>query len=427
MPDVPIGALFAGLIVLILLSAFFSGSETALMTVNRYRLRHLADQHHRGAVRVSGLLERPDRLIGLILLGNNFVNNLASSLATVIALSLMGRAGIALAAALLTLVMLIFSEVAPKTLAVLYPEKVAFPASTILAPLLRLFYPVVWIVNLFANGLLRLIGVRLDEGTAMPLSREELRTVVKEAGALIPKRHQQMLVGILDLEKISVQDVMVPRNEIVAIDLEEDAAIVTEHLRNCRHTRTPIYRGTIDNVLGLVHARQIPRIIGPDQSADKEVLEKLLLPAYYVPFGTPLHTQLANFQRQRQRLGIIVDEYGDVQGLLTLEDILEEIVGKFTTDPQRLGRGVLTDVAGGYLVEGGANVRELNRKLRWRLPTTGPKTLNGLILEALESIPEAGTALRIGGYTIEIMQTTDHAVKTARVTPPAESRLADGK
>ncbi|MGH2398025.1 MAG: CNNM domain-containing protein, partial [bacterium] len=209
MPDVPIGALFAGLIVLLLLSAFFSGSETALMTVNRYRLRHLADQHHRGAVRVSVLLERPDRLIGLILLGNNFVNNLASSLATVIALSLMGRAGIALAAALLTLVMLIFCEVAPKTLAVLHPEKVAFPASTILAPLLRLFYPVVWIVNLFANGLLRLTGVRLDEGTAMPLSREELRTVVKEAGALIPKGHQQMLVGILDLEKVSVQDVMV--------------------------------------------------------------------------------------------------------------------------------------------------------------------------------------------------------------------------
>lgn len=424
MSDVSIGLLFAILIGLLLVSAFFSGSETALMALNRYRLRHLASEGHAGALRASALLERPDRLIGLILLGNNFVNILASSIATLIALSLWGEAGIALGAGLLTLVLLIFSEVAPKTLSALYPERVAFPASYLLGPLLWALSPIVWGVNLLANGFLRLIGVRTDEAEGMALSREELHTVVREAGALIPRRHQQMLIAILDLENVTVEDVMVPRNEILGVDMEAEAGDIANQLKACRHTRIPVYRGSIDNVVGILHVRQVPRLTGADHAVATEALERLLSEPYFVPMGTPLHVQLGNFQREKQRLGLIVDEYGYVQGLVTLEDILEEIVGKFTTDPQALSREIVPDANGSYLIDGAANLREINRSLNWQLPTSGPKTLNGLVLEALESIPERGTALRISGYTIEIVQATDHAVKMARITPPGPSRPA---
>ncbi len=421
MPDVPIGLLFAILIGLLLLSGFFSGSETALMALNRYRLRHLVSQRHPGAVRSSTLLERPDRLIGLILLGNNFVNVLASSIATLIALQLWGEAGIALAAGFLTLALLVFGEVAPKTLAALYPERVAFPASYLLGPLLRALNPIVWGVNLLANGVLRIIGVRTDDTEGMALSREELRIVVREAGALIPRRHQQMLVAVLDLEQVTVEDVMVPRSDIVGIDVGVDAGDIANQLQACRHTRVPVYCGSIDEVIGILHVRQVPRLLRGEHAVTREGLEKLLLEPYFVPMGTPLHVQIGNFQREKRRLALIVDEYGFVQGLVTLEDILEEIVGKFTTDPQSLNRDIVPDANGSYLIDGTANLREINRSLHWQLPTTGPKTLNGLVLEALENIPERGTALRIAGYTIEIVQATENAVKTARVTPPAPS------
>lgn len=392
------------------------------MALNRYRLRHLVNQRHPGALRASALLERPDRLIGLILLGNNFANVLASSIATVIGLSIWGEAGIAFGAGILTLALLVFAEVAPKTLGALYPERVAFPASYVLAPLLRVFSPIVWGVNLLANGFLRLIGIRSDEAEGMALSREELRTVVREAGALIPRRHQQMLVAILDLEQVTVEDIMVPRNEIVGIDVAADPGEITNQLRSCRHTRFPVYRDSIDNVLGILHVRQVPKLVGAEHAMITENIEKLLSEPYFVPMGTPLHVQLGNFQREKRRLGIILDEYGFVQGLVTLEDILEEIVGKFTTDPQALSREIVPQPDGSYLIDGTANLREVNRTLHWRLPTSGPKTLNGLVLEALESIPERGTALRIAGYTIEIVQATEHAVKTARITPPAARR-----
>ena len=425
MSDIPLGVLLTILVGLIALSAFFSGSETAMMALNRYRLRHLAEHKHKGAQRASALLGRPDRLIGLILIGNNFVNVLASSIATVIGLQLYGETGIAVAAGLLTLIFLIFCEVAPKTVGALHPEKVAFPSTWILGPLLKLMYPLVWTVNVLAHGVLRLFGIRARDTQGMALSREELRTVVQEAGALIPRKHQAMLFGILDLEKATVEDIMVPRNEIVGLDLDEDLDSLSERLSHWRHTRLPVYRGTLEHMLGILHVRRIPHLYGPEGKLAPELLEKVLTQPYFIPMGTPLHTQLANFQREKLRLGLVVDEYGDIHGLVTLEDILEEIVGEFTTVPQDFSRDIHPGPNGSYLVDGGAAIREINRAMRWRLPKRGAKTLNGLILELLESIPDPGTSLQINGYTIEIVQTTGQSVKTARITPPQEMKEAE--
>ncbi len=417
MDDIPIGALFAALAVLILLSAFFSGSETAMMALNRYRLKHLRDQKHKGAMRASALLEKPDRLIGLILLGNNFVNILASSIATIIAIRLYGEVGIAIAALLLTVVILIFAEVTPKTMAALRPEKIAFPVSFILKPLLKILYPLVWLVNLIANGVLKLLGISPDDDSGeMALSREELRTVVKEAGTMIPQRHQQMLFGILDLEKVTVEDIMIPRNEVIGIDLDTDHDELEDQLRSCRHTRIPIFNGNLDNIVGVMHVRKIPDLLEqPEEDRASAINEKMIEP-YYVPIGTPLHTQLNNFQREKRRIGFVVDEYGDIQGLVTLEDILEEIVGEFTTDPG-YNKDIHEQKDGTYLIDASANIRDINKSLNWTLNTEGPKTLNGLIIETLENIPETGTSLRIGDYIIEILQTTKRSVKTVRIQP----------
>jgi Mg2+/Co2+ transporter CorB len=420
--DIPLGALFGALIVCLFISAFFSASETAMMALNRYRLRHLANSNHPGAIRANTLLQRPDRLIGLILIGNNFVNIVASSIATLIGLELYGEAGIAVAAAVLTLVMLVVSEVGPKTVAALYPERIAFPSSRILAPLLILTYPIVWMINYLTNALLNLLRLTTEEKSGMALSREELRTVVKEAGALIPQRHQQMLFGILDLEKATVEDIMVPRNEIFGIDLDDDINLIGERLSNCLHTRIAVYRGSIDNLHGILHARQIHRVVTDSGDVDLTELENNLVEPYFVPIGTPLHTQLENFQRLKKRISLIVDEYGEIQGLVTLEDILEEIVGKFTTDPLVLSKDIYQEENGAYIIDGSALLREINRNLRWRLPIDGPKTLNGLILEALESIPEPGVSLRIKNYTVEILQMSGQVVKVARITPPPRTR-----
>jgi len=414
--DAPLSVLFGALLVLILLSAFFSGSETGMMSLNRYRLRHLAEKKLRGALRAQRLLERPDRLIGLILIGNNFVNILASSIATVIALRLFGEAGIAIAAGLLTLVILIFAEVAPKTVAALHPERVAFPASAVLMVLQRLLYPLVWAVNMLANGVLRVIGVSAQQAPSHSLSSEELRTVVNEAGALIPRRHQEMLLNILDLEKVTVEDIMVPRNEVVGIDLEDEWEEILEQLVHCQHTRLPVYRDSIDDVMGILHARNVLSLLGTSVF-DKEQLIGLVREPYYIPEGTALHRQLLNFQRSRRRIGLVVDEYGDIQGLVTLEDILEEIIGEFTTDVSALSRDIHPQDDGSLLVDAGVTIRELNRLEDLDLPTDGPKTLNGLVLEYLEDIPEAGTSLKLAGYPIEIVQTTGNAVKTVRILP----------
>ncbi|MDH5229541.1 MAG: HlyC/CorC family transporter, partial [Gammaproteobacteria bacterium] len=384
MNDIPLTVLFGVLIFLLILSAFFSGSETGLMTLNRYRLRHLVKTKHSGALRAAKLLDRPDRLIGLILLGNNFVNILASSLTTIIALRLGGESAIAIGAGLLTLVILIFAEVAPKTLAALNPERIAFPASYIYTPLLKLLYPLVWSVNGIANGFLRLIRVDPeDDSGEQHLSREELRTVVNEAGALIPKRHQSMLLSILDLEQVTVEDIMVPRNDIFGIDLDDDIDEIHDLIAHAQHTRLPVYKSDIDNILGFVHLRNIVHALTGEQALTKEHIMEQLRESYFIPEATPLNTQLLNFQRQERRIGLVVDEYGDIRGLVTLEDILEEIVGEFTTDPSTTISDIHPQEDGTYLVDGSANIRDLNRVMFWELPTDGPKTLNGLILEYL--------------------------------------------
>ncbi|WP_455222848.1 HlyC/CorC family transporter [Kaarinaea lacus] len=416
MNDIPLSILFGVLILLILLSAFFSGSETGLVSLNRYRLRHLSKENHHGALRASKLLDKPDRLIGLILLGNNFVNILASSIATIIALRLWGEAGIAIAAGILTLVILIFAEVAPKTLAVLHPERIAFPATLILAPLLKLLYPIVWLVNVIANGVLRLLGVSPEHRKGEQLTSDELRTVVSEAGAMIPRRHQKMLTNILDLEKVTVNDIMIPRNEIVGIDLDNEWDDIVKLLINSRHTRLPVYRSDINNVIGLIHVRNTLEVMTKPDSTKEDLLPQIRN-AYFVPENTPLNTQLLQFQRQKRRIGLVVDEYGDVQGLVTLEDILEEIVGEFTSDPSTVVKDIHKQDDGTYLIDGSASIRDLNRMMNWELPTDGPKTFNGLIIEQMEQIPEPGTSILIAGYPIEIVQTKDNAVKVAKFNP----------
>lgn len=415
MTEVPIGLLAGALVVLVLLSAGFSGSETGLMTLNRYRLRHLAKSGHRGARIAQRLLARPDRLIGLILLGNNFVNIAASSVATLIALRLGGEAYIAAATFLLTFVILIFGEVAPKTVAALYPERIAFPAAYVLTVLMRPLYPLVVAVNALANGLLRLLGVRLKTG-AHSISREELRSIVNEAGAMIPRRHQKMLVSILDLDQATVEDIMVPRTEIVGIDLDDPVEDIVEQLANTQYTRLPVYHGSIEQVQGVVHVRRLLPLITSGRFTKEELVARLREP-YFIPEGTPLHTLLLNFQRNQRRIGLVVDEYGEILGLATVEDILEEIVGEFTTDPAANTKDIQAQDDGSYLVEGSTSVRELNRVLDWQLPTDGPKTLNGVILEQLEAIPEAGVSLKIAGVPVTIIQTKGNKVKIAQVFP----------
>ena len=387
-----------------------------MMALNRYKLRHLAKQGHAGAQRTSRLLERPDRLIGLILLGNNFVNIAASSLATLIALRLLGEAGIVAAAVLLTVVILIFAEVAPKTLAALRPERIAFPAAFVLGPLMWLLYPLVALVNLVANGLLRLVGVNVSAVDSQALSSDELRTVVNEAGAMISKRFQLMLVSILDLERVTVDDIMIPRGDVIGIDLDDQRETILNAVRHSQHSRLPVYRGDIDNIVGVLHVRRLVQpLFHVEFSVD--LIERNMLEPYFIPAGTPLSTQLRNFQREQMRMGLVVDEYGDIEGLTTIEDLLEEIVGEFTTDPADFSPDVHPQTDGTFLVDGGASIRDLNRGMHWDLPTDGPRTLNGLILEYLENIPEPGTSLLLAGYPVEVVQTHGNVVRTARISP----------
>jgi Mg2+/Co2+ transporter CorB len=418
--DVPLAALFGVLVVLLLLSAFFSGSETALMSLNRYQLRHKSRAGHRGARLAELLLRRPDRLIGLILLGNNLVNFSAASLVAIISLKLGGQPAVALGTLILTLVVLIFSEAAPKTLAAIRPERLAFPAALIYYPLLKIAYPIVWLTNIAANGVLYLFGVRGGDAHSHSLTREELRTALFEATVRISRRYRSMLINILDLEKVTVDDVMVPHNEILGIDLDDKIEEIVAVIENSEHTRLPVYRDNIDNVVGMLHLRRVANI-AHRREFDKNMLEQLVTEPYYVPEGTPLSTQLVQFQKLRQRIALVVDEYGDIQGIVTLEDILEEIVGEFTTDPSAADADIVRESPNSFLVDGGTNIREMNRAMDWTLPTDGPKTLNGLIVEYLENIPKPGTGLNIEGYPIEIVETDDNKVKTARIFPHQEN------
>lgn len=414
--QIPTAALFGALLLLIALSAFFAGAETGLISLNRHRLRHLVRAGHGGARRAARLLERLDRLIGLILLGGNFVDALATALATVIALRLAGEVGVVVAAAVLACVRLVFGQVAPKTLAALYPERLAYPASYVLEPLLKVFQPVVAAVNTVTALFLRLFNVPAQASGARLLSREELRTTVAEAGSLLPCGHQKMLLSVLDLEKVTVEDIMVPRHDIVGIDLGDAWETVLEQLQGSRHTRLPVFEGSIDNVVGFVHLRHVLALQRASRLTREDFMGVVHEP-YFIPEGTPLSTQLLNFQKRKRRIGLVVDEYGDIRGLVTLDDLLEEIVGEFTTDTPAMVKEVHPQEDGTYLVEGGANIRDLNRLMSWELPADGPRTLNGLVLEYLESIPEAGTSVLIAGYPIEIIQTSASAIKTVRLDP----------
>lgn len=417
MDDISTSTLFIMLGVLILVSGYFSGSETGMMSVNRYRLRHLENEKNKGAIRVSKLLARPDRLIGLILIGNNLVNIAASAIATIIGIRLFGDVGVLYATLALTVIVLIFAEVTPKTLAALYPEKVAFPSSIILTALLKVFYPVVWVINGITNSFLALLRISPEQREEHSLSNEELKTVVNESSALIPEQDQNMLVSILDLEKVTVEDIMIPRSELVGIDINEDWKKIQKQLTQSNHTRVLLYRDNIDDVVGYIHVRDALKLLSKNQFT-KATLLRAVREMYFIPEGTPLNVQLLKFQHAKERLGLVVDEYGDIQGLVTLEDILEEIVGDFTTTMEPApSEEVHKQPDGSFLVDGSANIRDINKEMSWEFPTDGPKTINGLILEVLEEIPQAKMSLRIAGYPIEIVDTSDNMIKTIRVIP----------
>jgi Mg2+/Co2+ transporter CorB len=409
--------LFIILGVLLLMSAFFSGSETALMRVSPFRLRALARRGSLGARLAEKLLARPDRLIGLILAGNNAVNVAASAITTIIALRLGGQPAVAIGGGLLLLVVLIFAELAPKTLAALHPEKVALPASIVYYPLLFVCYPIVWFVNAIANGLLRLIGVRVLTDGLATLTRDELHATVAASHGVIPARRQSMLMRILELEKVTVEDIMVPRADIIGIDLEDEWDDIILSIQGAPHTRLPVYRENLDQIVGVLHLRGVVKSMARG-TLDKTGLEQALQPSYFVPEDTPLNKQLVNFQAARQRLALVVDEYGDLQGMVTLDDLLQEIVGDFAIASPPSGESVSPQDDGTYVISGVANVRMLNRTLRWRLPVDGPKTLNGLITEYLENIPQSGTSIEMNGYRMTVLRTHGNAVHTVRVEPP---------
>ncbi|MCP4001310.1 MAG: HlyC/CorC family transporter [Gammaproteobacteria bacterium] len=424
--DIPIGFLFGILFFLLIFSAFFSGTETALMALNHYRLKHKARSGHRGARLAEKLLKRPDRLITLILFGNNLVNFTAAALVSYLTLRIGGPAAAAAGTFIFTLVVLIFAEVTPKTLAALHPEKLAFPAAYIYYPILKVAFPLIWSINLISNALLRLFGIDPDNADKDNLTIEELRVLVDESGTLIPRKRHRMLQGILELEDMTVDDVMVPHIEIKGINLDDDWDTILSTIRNSQYTRLPIFRDSIDNVAGILDLRHLIRTEGL-ASFKSAQLQQLMDEPYFIPEGTSLHRQLMQFQYNKKRAALIVDEYGDIQGLVTLEDILKEIVGEFTSDTGPTHADVTTDEKNPhcYLVDASANIRSLNRMMNWHLPIDEAKTINGLILEELEDIPETGTGLQLGDYNVEILQTSDNAINLVRIRSPDPTALSD--
>ncbi len=409
-----ISALFGAIFLLVAVSAYFSGSETAMMALNRYRLKHLKKQGHGGAKRADLLLQRPDRLLGVILIGNNLANFTAASLATILAIEVLGDRGIAAAPIICTVIFLIFAEVAPKTIAAVYPEKVALPSSYILQALLWISFPFVWVVNSIANGLLNLFGVKQTATSDDELSIEELRTVVHE-GSKIGGRDQDMMLGILDLGRVTVDDIMVPRAEIIGINIEDKMTNIMAQLRSTQHTMLPIFKDDLEKIIGVLHIRNATKFI-INGELTKDALMRQIRKPYFVLEGTALQTQLINFQSEKERIGMIVDEYGDIQGIVTIEDILEEIVGEFTSNLPSTREEIRKLSESNFLIEGGAQIRTINRVLEWELPIDGPKTLNGLITEHLENIPEANVCLKIEDYRIEILLIRDNVIKKAKLS-----------
>ena len=393
------------------------------MALNRYRLRHLAKTGHRGARLTAQLLSRTDRLLGVVLLGNNLVNAAAAALVTVITFRLFGESELALTLGTLavTFAILIFSEITPKVMGATYPERIAFPAAYVLSPLLKLVYPIVWFINLFVRGLLWLLRLKPQNSQTHTLSMEELRTLVLEGANFLPQKHQNILLNLFDLESITVEDAMTPRNQIEAVDIESTPDEIRRQIATSNHTRLPVYRGRLDDIVGIVHVRKVLNLSEGEQIS-AETLKDIMRESYFIPLDTPLLTQLQNFQEQKDRMALVVDEYGELKGLLTLEDILEEIIGEFTThSPMQTARFRRME-DGSIIVEGGSMLRELNRKLGYRFPLDGPKTLNGLILEHLQDIPEPGTSLKLAGYPLEVLQTQDRVVRSVRLLPPENDK-----
>ncbi len=418
MEQISTTTLIVTLIVMVVISAYFSGSETGMMTLNRYRLRHLSRQGNRAARRVEKLLRKPDRLISLVLIGNNLVNILASALATIVGIRLYGDAGVAIATGVLTFVVLIFAEVLPKTIAALYPEKVAYPSSILLAPLQILMMPLVWLLNFITRILMRLMGIKTDVTISSALSKDELRTLVNESRSQISRRNQDMLLSVLDLEKVSVDDIMIPRSDIVGIDINDDWKSIERQLRSSPHSRIVLYRESLDDAIGMLRVREAWRLMSEKQEFTKEVVLRAADEIYYVPEGTPLSVQLVKFQRNKKKVGLIVDEYGDIKGLVTVEDILEEIVGDFTTSMSpTLAEEVRPQNDGSVIIEGGASVREINKAFNWTLPEEEARTVNGMILEELEEIPIAGTRVRIRQYDIDILDVQENMIKQVQILP----------
>ena len=426
MEALSINTLFGLLAGLLFLSACFSASETAMMAINRYRLRHAAESGHRGAILTQSLLNRTDKLLGVILLGNNLINIAAATLATIISIRLFGESDLALSLAtlLLTFLILVFSEVTPKVLGASFPERIAYPAAYVLLPMLKLTYPVVWFVNLFVQGILGLLRIKPPEpGMGNRLGLEELRTIVLESSGVLPREHQRILVNLLELEDITVDDVMTPRSQIEAIDIEDEPERLRQQISTSHHTRLVVHAGSSDNLLGVLHVRRVLHALAGEE-LDPETLKENLEEPYFVPAGTPLFTQLRNFQSSRRRLALVVDEYGELQGLVTLEDLLEEMVGEFTTQAPSDTGYLRQEGDGIWLAEGSVQLRHLNRKLGLSLPLDGPKTLNGLLLEQFEDIPEAGVSIKLGDVPVEIVQTQDRAVKMARIYLPTSDEVS---
>lgn len=422
MDTIPLGALFGALAILLLLSGFFSSSETSMMAVNRYRLKTLAKAGHRGAKLAEWLLAQTDKLLGVVLLGNNLVNAAAAALVTLISFRLFGENELALTLGTLavTFLILVFSEVTPKVLGAAYPDRIAPAASFVLAPMLKLFYPAVWFVNLFVQGLLRLLRLRPQDAAANSMGVEELRTLLAESGSFLPAQHRGILMNLFDLEHITVDDVMRPRSQIEAIDLDGEAEDVQRQLVTSHHGRLPAFEGEPNNIVGMVLVRRALAHL-KEEEFDPAVFRTWLREPYFIPSGTSLYTQLAQFQATRQSIGLVVDEYGELLGLVTLEDILEEIVGEFIAlRPGEQGTSI-HQADGSVMVEGAASLRELNRKLGLAFPLDGPRTLNGLVLERLEAMPEPGVSVLVAGYPVEIVQVQDRMVKTARIGPRREA------
>ena len=409
-----LSTLFIILFFLIILAAFFSGSEIGMMSINRYKLKYLVKKNNKQAIRVNQMLARPDRLLSVVLIGNTLANIVASTIATLIGQRLYGDAGVAVATVLLTLIVLVFSEMIPKTFAAIYPQQVAFATSLPLNFLQWIFAPLVWASSFISNGILRLFRISLDRMQKEALTGEELRSVVHEAGGLLPVEHKSMLISLLDLETATVEDIMIPKAEIVGIDLEQSWSQLLEQLETAQHTRLPLYRDTIDNLVGMIHVRNILNLALENKLDIHSLLAAADAP-YYIPEATPLNIQILNFRKMKRRSSFVVDEYGDILGLVTMEDILEEIVGEFTTDIAALSRDITPQDDGSVIVDASLTLRHLNRLMGWQLPLIGPKTLSGLIIEYLGYIPPADSCLTIDNYRIEILKVSDNTIKSVKM------------